>query len=311
MGRIQRQGVHPVHKAAGAVAAASVLCAIVIPAYVYLASEAVIERRYPLPPISEPAAPMPEMTARGEHIARITGCSDCHGGDFEGQRMRVAGMLQIWSSNLRSAVTTMSDGEFERAVRHGISPDATSLWGMPSLDDMYMSETDVAALLAYLRSLGPAGTPRPAPVWDWRARLALLDGRLVPSVLETRNAPSSLDMGPRYDGGRYLARIACSECHGTDLEGASEPGIPDLDMISHYSRPAFFNLLRRGLGANGRRVPAMRRLAVLRFHVLADFEIMALYDYLDARAHAPPELVARAKANEARRKTETAAENDD
>jgi mono/diheme cytochrome c family protein len=311
MGRIQRSGVHPVLKAAGAVAAVSVLCAIVIPAYVYLASEAIIERRYPLPPISEPAAPMPEMTVRGEHIARITGCSDCHGGDFEGRQMRAAGVLQIWSQNLRSAVATMSDGEFERALRHGIAPDATGLWGMPALDYMYMSETDVAALLAYLRSLGPAGAPRPAPAWDWRARVVLLDGRLVPSVIETRNAPSSLDMGPRYDGGRYLVRIACSECHGADLQGAPAQGVPDLDVIFHYDRAAFFNLLRRGLGAIGRRVPVMRRLAARRFHVLADFEVMALYDYLDARAHAPPELVARAKANEAKRKTETAAESDD
>jgi cytochrome c553 len=303
--------VHPVLKAAGAIAAASGLCAIIFPAYIHLASEAVIERRYPLPAISEPAAALPEMAARGEHLTRITGCSDCHGRDFEGRKMRAAGVLQIWSSNLRWAATTMSDGEFERALRHGIAPDATSLWGMPSLDDMYMSETDVAALLAYLRSLGPTGTPRPVPAWDWRARLALLDGRFVPSVIETRSAPSSLDMGPRYDGGRYLAHIACSECHGTDLAGASAAGAPDLDMISRYNRPAFFNLLRRGLGANGRRVPAMRRLAARRFHVLADFEIMALYDYLEARVHAPPELVARAKANETRRKTETAAESDD
>jgi mono/diheme cytochrome c family protein len=303
--------VHPVLKTAGAIAAVSVLSAIAFPAYVYLDSEAVIERRYPLPAISEPAAPLPQMTAHGEHLAHIAGCGDCHGGNFEGRAIRAAGALQIWSSNLRLAAATMSDGDFERALRHGIAPDATSLWGMPALDYMYMSETDVAALLAYLRGLGRAGPPRPAPAWDWRARLALLDGRLVPSVLEMRAAPSSLDMGPRYDGGRYLARIACSECHGTDLEGARPRGVPDLSVILIYSRPAFFDLLRRGRGAHDRPVPVMRRLAAIRFHSFADFEIMALYDYLDARAHAPPGLVSRAKANEARRKAETATESDD
>jgi cytochrome c553 len=170
-----------------------------------------------------------------------------------------------------------------------------------------MSETDVAALLAWLRSLGPAGVPRPAPVWNWRARMALLDGRLVSSSRETRAAPSSLDMGPRYDGGRYLARIACSECHGTNLEGLASHSAPDLAVISLYNRAAFFDLLRRGAGASGRRAPQMQRLAATRFHAFADFEIMALYDYLDARAHAPAALVARAKANEARRKALIAA----
>jgi mono/diheme cytochrome c family protein len=301
--------VHPVLKAAGVIAAVSVVCAIAVPACIHLASEAVIERRYPLPPISEPAAPLLEMRARGAHLVQVTGCSDCHGGDVEGRRMRAAGALQIWSSNLRQAVATMSDGEFERALRHGIAPDATSLWGMPSLDYMYLSETDVAALLVYMRGLGPAGTERRGPVWDWRARLALFDGRLVPSAMETRNAPTSLDMGPRYDGGRYLARIACSECHRTNLEGGE--GIPDLNVISLYNRVAFFDLLRRGQGAHGRHIAVMHRLAATRFHAFADFEIMALYDYLHARAFAPPALIARAKANEARRQAETAAESDD
>jgi cytochrome c553 len=305
--------VHPVLKAAGAIAAVSVLSAIALPAYVYLASEAVIERRYPLPAISEPPPPEPQITIRGAHLAQLTGCGDCHGPRFEGRPLRVAGALQAWSSNLRLSTLEMSDGDFERALRRGIAPDATSLWGMPALDYMYMSQSDIAALLAYLRGVGVGGPTRPPPVWDWRARLALLDGRLVPSVLETRDASSSLDLGPRYDGGRYLARIACSECHGANLEGAmaNMREAPDLAVISRYDRTAFFDLLRRGRAAAGRQAPEMRRLAASRFHILADFEIMALYDYLAARAHAPAKLVARAKANEARRKAETAAENED
>jgi len=293
------------------VAAGSVLCAIAVPAYVYLASEATIERRYPLPAISELAASLPETVRHGEHLARIAGCEDCHGNNLEGLPVRAAGLLPIWSSNLRLAAAKMSEGEFERALRHGLAPDATSLWAMPATDYMYMTETDVGVLLAWLRSLGPRGAPRPVPVWNWRARLALLDGRLVPSPLQIRAAPSSLDLGPRYDGGRYLARIACSECHGTDLEGLASHKAPDLAAITHYSRSAFFDLLRRGLGESRRRVPAMRRLAATRFHDFADFEIMALYDYLDARAHAPSALVARARANEARRRAAAAAESND
>jgi mono/diheme cytochrome c family protein len=303
--------MHPILKVAGALAGMAVAGAVALPFRTWLASEAVIERRYPLPAIAEPAAPAPAMTARGAHLAQMSGCGDCHGPNFEGRRMPDFGGRGLWSSNLRQAARSLSDGEFERALRRGLAPDATSLWAMPSEDDMYMSESDVAALLAWLRSLSATGPMRPAPEWDMAARLGLLDGQIVPAVLAVRDAPSSLDLGPRYDGGRYLARIACSECHGTDLEGSPAHGAPDLDTISFYSRSAFFDLLRRGRGAANRRVPAMRRLSAVRFHIFADYEIMALYDYLDARAHAPLALVARAKANAARRKAETAASTED
>jgi mono/diheme cytochrome c family protein len=299
--------MHPVAKTAIALAALTVAFALAVPAFVHVKSEAVIERRYPLPVIEEPAASGAKSAQRAAHLAMVAGCGDCHGLNFTGRRQRV-GPLRLWSSNLRIAASEMSAGEFERALRRGLAPDATSLWAMPSDDYMYMSEADVADLYAYLRSLGTSESARPRSVWDERARLALLGGRIVPSVIATRDAPSSLDLGPRYDGGRYLARIACSECHGTDLAGSS--GTPDLLTVAAYSRAAFFDFLRRGW-AHGRRLPAMYRLARVRFHAFADYEIMALYDYLSARAHAPAATLARAKANELRRRELITLENDD
>jgi mono/diheme cytochrome c family protein len=301
--------MHPVLKWAGAIAAAIVACTLLIPLYIHVASEAVIARRYPLPAIEEPAAPSPKMVERGAHLARIAGCADCHGADFEGRRSGGEPALRLWSSNLRLSAQHMTDGEFERALRRGIAPDATSLWGMPSIDYAYMSEADVAALLAYLRALGPAGMVRPLPKWNRNARLALLDGRIVPAVLALRDAPSSLDLGPRYDGGRYLARIACSECHGSNLEGVG--GAPDLDTVSLYGRSDFFNLLRRGWSAHRRPLRAMTRLSATRFHLFADYEIMALYDYLDARAHAPMALRVRAKTNALRQRAANDAASED
>lgn len=298
---------HPVLKGAAILAAVIVLSAAAIPLTVYLASEAKIARRYPLPAVDEPLPVETQAIGRGAHLAMIAGCAGCHGTDFEG-RIVVVPPMRLWSANLRVAAAEMSDGEFERALRDGIAPDATSLWAMPSAAYRYMSQNDVAALLAYLRSQPRVGEARPGPAWNRAARLALLAGRIVPEVLVVRDAPSSLDLGPRYDGGRYLARIACSSCHGTDLEGAG--AAPDLNLVSLYSRSAFFDLLRRGWSVRNRHVPVMRHLAAQRFHVFADYEIMALYDYLDARAHAPAALVARAKAAEARRHA-LAAEGED
>jgi mono/diheme cytochrome c family protein len=277
------------------------------PLYVHLASEALIERRYPLPVIEEPLTAS-ETGERGAHLATIAGCADCHGPDLQGRRESMDS-LRLWTTNLRIAVNKMSPGEFERALRRGLAPDATSLWGMPSQDYMYMSERDVADLYGWLRSFGASGRARPKPVWNLRSRFALLRDRIVPAAIATRDAPSSLDLGPRYDGGRYLARITCSECHGTDLSGSS--GAPDLMSVAAYSRTAFFDLLRRGGGARGRRAPVMKRLATVRFCAFADYEIMALFDYLSARSHAPTAMFARARANELRRREMITLEDDD
>lgn len=276
--------MNPVLKWAGAVAGAAVLLFIVAWVYVYVESEAIIQRRYPLPSSTVHAVATAKAVARGKHLIAIAGCSSCHGTDLYGRPVVRNGILQVWSSNLKSSTQTMPDDEFERAIRFGIKPDATSMWAMPSYDYTYMSEDDVIAIVSYLRSLPAGGPVRPEPDFDLRAREALLDGDLAPIAPDTLESPSSLDLGPRYDGGHYLARVTCAECHGTDLTGTRS--VPDLVAVSAYDRAAFFALLRVGRGVPGHSLKIMPRLAPGRFHYLADYEIDALYDYLAARAKA-------------------------
>ncbi len=262
--------------------------------FVYLESEAIVQRRYPLASTTAHAELTPKQIRRGAHLIAIAGCSDCHGADLQGRLVQADTVLPVYAGNLLRAAQTWTDGELERAIRYAIKPEATSMWAMPSGNYTYLSEDDVASIISYLRSLPAKGAVRPAPQFAFAARWALFTGMLLPALPAVADSPASLDLGPRYDGGRYLSRVACGECHGTDLKGAGFA--PDLTAISRYDRPAFFALLRQGRGANGRMLPVMNRLARVRFHVVADYEVMALYDYLQARAHAPAELVARAEA---------------
>lgn len=267
------------------------LLAVLLPAGVWLGSEAILLRRYPLTSTSAHAGLTPKEIARGAHLLVVAGCADCHGTDLEGHLLAERTHLPVYSGNLLRAAQTMTDEELERAIRYSIRPDATTEWLMPSASYKYMSDDDVASIVSWLHSRKPEGAAEPPPHFNFAARLALLRGELKPGFLKTFDSPSSLDLGPRYDGGRYLARITCAECHGTDLDG--EGYAPDLRTIVHYDHRAFFDLLRRGVGAKGRVLPTMHRLAKVRFHAFADYEIMALYDYLDARAHAPADLVAK------------------
>lgn len=261
-------------RALGVAAGLAALAAVVV----WLKSQAMIERRYPLPSTTAAASTTSKALLRGHHLILIAGCADCHGSDLEGRLRNAGSVLPVWSSNLTRQAHEMTDEEFERAVRTGIKPDSTSTWAMPAMDYTYMSEDDVVALLSYLRALPAAGTNKPDPAFTWRARLALLDGRIAPVAEEALESPASLDLGPRYDGGRYLARIACGDCHGTDLAGTATA--PDLALVSRYTRAQFFALMRGGKTASGSYSKAMSRS---RFHAFYDYEIDALYDYLSAR----------------------------
>lgn len=271
--------LHPVVKWSLAAAALAIGLRALISGAVWLQSEAVIERRYSLPSTTVAASKEMKAIARGAHLIAIAGCSDCHGQDLEGRLVRANSVLPVWSSNLRLNARDLTDEEFERAIRTGITPDSTSMWAMPAMDYAYMSEDDVVGIVSYLRTLKPQGTERPSPMFDMPARFAIARGDLEPIALGAPESPTSLDLGPRYDGGRYLARIACADCHDTDMTGSADT--PDLKIVAHYSRGDFFALMHTGRAPDGRKVRNMGRP---RFRALHDYEIDALYDYLYARA---------------------------
>jgi mono/diheme cytochrome c family protein len=210
--------MNPVLKWAGAVAGAAVLLGVLVWAYVYVESEAIIQRRYPLPSSTVHAVTTAKAIARGKHLIAIAGAADvtapiCMAG-FSQERDIARLVFESETPDANDA-----DDELERAIRFGIEPDATSTWAMPSYDYTYMSEDDVIAIVSYLRALPADGPVRPEPEFDLHARIALLEGDLAPIAPDTLESPASLDLGPRYDGGHYLARVTCGECHGTDLTG--------------------------------------------------------------------------------------------
>jgi len=253
--------------------------------YVFLASEAVIERRYTLPSSLIAASTDTDAIKRGRHLMTIAGCFGCHGDKLEGRTLTLASGMPISSGNLRALAASYSDADFERAIRRGLKPDAKPLWLMPSETYAYMREKDVEDIIAVIRAMPPEHATPKKLAFNWRARRAIVAGTLVPNSPEADEIVMPVDEGPRYEGGRYLATIACAQCHGGDLKGQGYA--PDLDIALRYSRPQFFRLLREGRSTHGW-LPVMSPLAVARFRDLKDYEIMALYDYLQARKSLPP-----------------------
>jgi cytochrome c553 len=272
-------------KWAGLVAVVAIAAYYARPVYVWLASEAIFDRRYTLPRSLIRADKSRDGIARGARLVRLAGCTGCHGANLLGKKFQQP--IPIWASNLRALLRTYSDEDFDRGIRRGLRPDASSLWLMPSQAYVYMRDGDVAALLGYLRALTPSGRESPVPEFDRAAREKIVSGELQPIAPLAMGTMPALDLGPRYSGGRYIAMFACGVCHDTELTGSDDGSAPDLDIVTRYSRAEFFGLMRKGIGPQGQKLRIMGPLARQRFHILQDWEIDPLYAYLIARAKAP------------------------
>ena len=271
----------------GGVAAAIAMLAFLYgpPAYVWLLSEAILDRRYTLPRSLVVADSTPGGVERGARLVRLAGCTGCHGADLAGKRLHLP--ILIRASNLRALTPRYSDEDFDRAIRRGLRPDSSSLWVMPSQAYLYVRDADIAAILGYLRTLKPAGATTPPPQFGKTAREKIARGELQPAADLSETQMPAIDLGPHYSGGRYIAMFSCGACHGTELNGSADGRAPDLDVVTRYTRSQFFDLMRQGWSADGRRLKAMAPLASQRFHILMDWEIDPLYAYLTARAKAP------------------------
>ena len=171
---------------------------------VYLASEAMIVRRYTLPSSIVHAATAPADREWGRHVATIFGCADCHGADLSG-RMMVAGPgLHIAAPDLRSFAAQQSDAAFDRAVRHGLAPSARALWVMPSDAYVYMRDSDLADIIGYLRGLKPEHADRSKPDFTLAARFAVITGKLKPVNPYDLGRHPPRDAGPRTDGSQFF-----------------------------------------------------------------------------------------------------------
>jgi cytochrome c553 len=253
--------------------------------YVYLASEAVIERRYTLPSSLVHASKDASDITLGKHWMIVAGCFGCHGDNLKGRLLRGNLDLPIHSGDLIARNAAYTDGDFERAIRRGLTPDARPMWLMPSDTYAYMRDKDVEAIISYIRAQPPRDAHPHKLHFNWQARKAIVAGRLAPMSPKADEILSPADLGPRFDGGRYLASISCAQCHGGDLTGSGYA--PDLNITAKYTRTQFFQLLYQGRSREGKWIPVMSPLARARFRYFHDYEVNALYDYLVARKTLP------------------------
>jgi cytochrome c553 len=262
---------------------------------VYFSSNARLGKSYTVSarPITIPADPA--ALARGKHLANTRGCNDCHGKDFAGNKViEDNAMGRLHAPNLTRGkggrVAAFSDEDWIRAIRHGVGPDQRGLFIMPSEEYQHLSDDDLGALIAYLKTLPPVDRERTPTSLGPVSRVLLATGKmkLAAETIDHPNVrPAAVAPGVTVEYGHYVA-AGCIGCHGTNFSGGKiEVGPPSWPQaanltphadsrLAKWSEDDFIKTLRTAKRPDGTELnPVMPRI----FGNMDDVELKALFMY--------------------------------
>lgn len=234
-----------------------------------------------------------DLVTHGKRIADVLGCTGCHGTTLTGEDWSDPGFIKLWTGNLTRSVPSYSDTELAKIIRSGALPER-ELWEMPSHLFTQLSNEDMSAVIAFLRTKTPAGLEHDKPVFEEGARREIDAGTYISSraEVEKQGATWPPNAGKVHALGRYIVRATCAECHGLDLRGGKpypEATMrPDLRIVAAYDLDQFRHLLRDGKAIGERDVSLMSEVALGRYKHLSDTEIAAIHAYLSQVAQLEP-----------------------
>ncbi len=227
--------------------------------------------------------------AHGKRLADVLDCSGCHSANLQGSDL--ADKPEdgaMYAPNITLLMPEYSDADLDQLLRHGVPEDGREFWFMPVESYQFLSDADAAALIAYLRTLKPAGKPLPAfkinKVEQTDVDQGLLGNAKV-QIQKYRGDPP-LDLGPQHAWGRYLAQTTCTACHNNALQGW-ERFTPDLDIAAAYSAEELEVLLTTGKGKSKADLGMMKETARRSLSKLTPRERHAIIAYVKERADRP------------------------
>ena len=155
-----------------------------------------------------PAAPAMSPVQRGEYLVAIAACNDCHtpgalfgAPDFKralsGSEVGWRGPWGVsYASNLtpdpETGIGTWTDAEIERALRSGVKKDGSPIAPpMPWPDYARLSPDDMAAMIAYLRTLPPVKHKNLGPIPAGHAAAGSIITLPMPSPWDVPKPPET------------------------------------------------------------------------------------------------------------------------
>lgn len=270
-----------------------VLTAIVL----YFVGGAKLSKNYDVP-VQMVSIPTDAATLqRGEHLATILLCKDCHGDDLSGKlEFEVPGMLSIPTPNLTSGAggvgSFYTDEDWVRAIQHGVGHDGRALFLMMSKPYHHLGNEDVGVLISYLKSLPATDRKLPERRVEPMGKLMMGAGLFPPfaanQIDHASPAPTQPEPGASVVYGEYLSHT-CTECHGENLNGApfGPPGeeifTPNLTPggeLAFWAEQDFFTSLRTGRTPGGHQLN--EDMPWKYYGQMTDEELRAIWLYLQS-----------------------------
>jgi cytochrome c553 len=236
--------------------------------------------------------------ARGESLANSL-CTHCHGGDLAGKDFfndKTIGV--VYSANVTPGGKPKgwTDADYIRAIRYGVRPDGSGLFAMPVQEFNQLSDADLGALVAYLKTVPASDKPsadRNLTLFGEVMAGAGAFGTLYQCSeldLQDDSQRSAPPMGETLVFGAYTLVIhGCNTCHGEELNGykspdpVSPPGsnITPKGNIGSWTYEQFAETMWTGTTPEGRELdPNFMPWDALR--LMSETEKKALFMYLQS-----------------------------
>lgn len=263
---------------------------------------------------ASPAAP--ELIARGEYLARLGDCGACHSvpgrPPFSGGLGMNTPVGKVFSTNITPDPTygigRFTIGDFDRAVRYGVSRGHTLYPAMPYTSYRTLLPEDIVALYAYFQNgvepaavpnedtsipfplsmrwpltywrwlFSPSPKPYTVPTW-WSAQVArggyLVEGLGHCGECHTpRNAALALRATTSADGQEFLS--------GADIEGYFAPSLRSEGpgTLHDWSREEIASFLTSGTNRHSIAFGSMSDVVVHSTQYLKPDDALAIAAYL-------------------------------
>lgn len=278
-------------KRIGIVLGALVGLIIVVVVVLYASTAMRLGKTYTIQPETITIPKDPAGIERGKRLAAIY-CSGCHGDDYSGTAFfNDPALGTINAPNLTpgkgGAGSEFNDANWVLAIRHGINPEGKPLLIMPAKDLYYLSDADLGAIIAYVKSLPPVDK-------EWGEFALTPLGRILVSagafgdtisaemIDHTGTRPAAPAAGVTTAYGEYLVKtFGCTTCHGKDLSGGKDPD-PAAPPAPNLTSAGELRLWKEADFITAVRTRVAEFMPWKDMHQMTDDELKAIWLYLNS-----------------------------
>jgi mono/diheme cytochrome c family protein len=276
-----------------------VLLVVIVVGAIFIRGQMLYNEKFETPAVAVTVPTDAASIERGKHLMTVlVDCSGCHGQDLSGGVVLDDPAFGVVNApNLTTGKNgvggQLSDSDIARILRYGVKPDGHSIIVMPADDFTHLTDSDLGAVIAYIRSV-PAVDTEPKAIALKPLPYVLLALGQLPIVIAERidfdkvGSPAPLAPAPSAEYGAYIVSVTCQGCHGPGLSGGHIIGTPPDFLAAANLTPSgevggwteadFTKAIRTGVTPTGRTLNEL--MPYKTFANLTDDEVHALWLYV-------------------------------